>query len=390
MRKMKWLATALAGAIVLAGCGGGGGADTTPKTSVSSVKIFGDSLMDSGTFGYKFTIQSADPANPFQVFPERIATSFGFSSMCPFFLFTGTSFVANPKAGCTNYSVAGGRINNLTNTSAPSNAVPFAIPYQLGAAAPTFTANDFVIIDGGSNDLADLTGAYLGATTPAGIGTFIGALTPLVPNAASIVGAAPSASSLGAAGAAYAQALAANLVTSVKGTVVAKGVGKVMVVNSSDITQTPRFQAVLAGIAASTSAAQAAAVQKLVQTWTQAYNAGLAAGFAGTNVQIFDFYAQGGLIFANPAQYGITNPSTPACPIVAGGVDTVTGQASLSYGVTVAACNSASMSANIPKGETSPNWWKSYGFSDNFHPTPALHQLIAQSISVQLAKLGWL
>jgi phospholipase/lecithinase/hemolysin len=48
------------------------------------------------------------------------------------------------------------------------------------------------------------------------------------------------------------------------------------------------------------------------------------------------------------------------------------------------------MSANIPVGETSANWWKSYAFSDNFHPTPALHQLIGQAINVQVAKAGWL
>jgi phospholipase/lecithinase/hemolysin len=75
---------------------------------------------------------------------------------------------------------------------------------------------------------------------------------------------------------------------------------------------------------------------------------------------------------------------------VANGLDTVTGQSSLSLPATVAACNSASMSASIPVGETSANWWKSYAFSDNFHPTPALHQLIGQAINLQLAKAGWL
>jgi phospholipase/lecithinase/hemolysin len=86
----------------------------------------------------------------------------------------------------------------------------------------------------------------------------------------------------------------------------------------------------------------------------------------------------------------MTNVTTPACPKVAGGLDSTTGQASLSQPATVVACNSASMSANIPVGETSANWWKSYAYSDNFHPTPALHQLIGQSINLQVAKAGWL
>ena len=59
--------------VVLAGCGGASdGANTTPKTIAPAAKIFGDSIMDSGTFGYKFTIQSADAANPFLIFPEIV------------------------------------------------------------------------------------------------------------------------------------------------------------------------------------------------------------------------------------------------------------------------------------------------------------------------------
>ena len=85
MKRWNWAAVVAGCALVLAGCGGGGGADTTPKTSVSSVKVFGDSLADSGTFGYKFTIQSSDPANPFLIFPERVAASFGFGHLCSFF-----------------------------------------------------------------------------------------------------------------------------------------------------------------------------------------------------------------------------------------------------------------------------------------------------------------
>ncbi|MDI9333054.1 MAG: SGNH/GDSL hydrolase family protein [Cytophagales bacterium] len=392
MKRWKVALSALGAALVVAGCGGGG-ADTAPKTSVSGVKIFGDSLMDSGTFGYKFTIQSADPANPFQVFPERIAASFGYNNMCPFFKFTGTTFIANTVAGCTNYSVGGGRINNLTQ-AAPANIPnsPQSVPYQLAAGSAALGVNDFVIIDGGSNDLADITGAYLGATTPSGIATYMAALSTLLPPATvnTIVGAVPTSTSLATAGGAYAQALADSLYASVNTNVLAKGVKKVLIVNSSDITLTPRFQAVLAGVTASSNAATSAAVQEAVRAWTKAFNAKLVSNFAGTSVQVYDFYSHAGVIHANPAQFGLTNSTTPACPKVAGGLDTATNQASLSYAVTVVACNSASMSATIPSGETSANWWKTYGFADNFHPTPALHQLIGQSISVQLAQAGWL
>lgn len=390
MKQWKWAAVAASCAVVLAGCGGASdGSNTTPKTVAPSVKVFGDSIMDSGTFGYKFTIQSADKANPFLIFPEVVAANFGVSKLCSFFNFNGTTFV--PNTSCTSFAVAGGRVNNLTNTSAPSNTVPWSIPFQMATGSATLTANDVVIIDGGGNDIADLTGAYLGATTPAGVGAYVTMLSTLLPPAtvASIIGATPTATSLGTAAGAYAQAIGSTMAASIKANVVSKGVSKVVVVNTTDVTVTPRFQAVLAAVAAAGGTAQRDAVQGAVRAWTTALNTALAAGLAGTNVQIYDLYTEGAKITANPAQFALTNISTPACPKVTGGISSV-GLAALDFPVTVAACNSASMSANIPVGETSANWWKSYAFSDQFHPSPALHQLIGQSINLQLAKAGWL
>ncbi len=390
MKQWKWAAVAASCAVVLAGCGGGSdGSNTTPKTIAPSVKVFGDSIMDSGTFGYKFTIQSSDPANPFLIFPEVVAANFGVPKLCSFFNFNGTTFV--PNAACTSFAVAGGRVNNLSNASAPSNAVPFSIPFQMAAGSAALQSTDLVIIDGGGNDLADLTGAYLGATTPAGVGTFVTMLSTLLPPATvgQLVGASPTATSLGTAAGAYAQAVGSTLAASIKANVVSKGVAKIVVVNSTDITVTPRFQAVLGAVAAAGGSAQRDAVQAAVRAWTQAMNAALAQGLSGTNVQLYDLYTQGALITNNPTQFALTNITTPACPKVTGGISNV-GLAALDFAPTVAACNSASMSTNIPAGETSPTWWKSYAFSDQFHPTPALHQLIGQSINLQLAKAGWL
>jgi len=374
----------------LAGCGGASdGANTTPKTIAPAAKIFGDSIMDSGTFGYKFTIQSADAANPFLIFPEVVAANFGAPKLCPFFNFNGTTFV--PNASCTSFAVGGGRINNLTNASSPGNANPFSITYQMAVGSATLATTDLVIVDGGGNDLADLTGAYLGATTPAGIATYMGLLGTLLPPAtvSAIIGT-PTATSMGTAAGAYAQALGTTLAGAVKTSILAKGVTKVVVINAPDITATPRFLAVLSGVAAAAGTAQRDAVQGAARAWTAAFNASLAAGLVGTGAQVFDLYNEGAKISATPAQFALTNVTTPACPKVAGGLDSVTGQASLSQPATVVACNSASMSANIPVGETSANWWKAYAYSDNFHPTPALHQLIGQGINLQLARAGWL
>ena len=73
--KLKLLAAAMATVGLLAACGGGGGADTTPKAKVTSVKVMGDSLADSGTFGFKFTVHGSalTGSGSSMIWPERIA-----------------------------------------------------------------------------------------------------------------------------------------------------------------------------------------------------------------------------------------------------------------------------------------------------------------------------
>ena len=395
MKRWKWAAVAVGTAVFLAGCGGASdGASTTPKTTAAAFKVFGDSIVDSGVFGYKFTIQGKDAdGNAFKIFPEVVAANLGVSSLCAFFNFNGTTFV--PNATCTNFGVGGGRVNNLTNAGAPSNAVPFSITYQMDVAAAGLTSTDVVLIDGGGNDLADLTGAYLGATSAAGVGNFLalaGTLLPPTTIGALLGGAAPNSTSLGNIAGAYAQAVGKTLAAAVKTKILAKGVTKVVVVNAPDITVTPRFLAVLASVEAASGSAARAGVQGAVRAWTGALNAALAADLAGTSALVFDLNSEGAKIVATPAQFSLTNVTTPACPKVAGGLDSLTGQASLSAYATVVACNSAAMSApsGIPVGETAADWWQHYAYSDNFHPTPALHKLIGQAINLQLTKAGWL
>ena len=386
----RWKYAAAGAVVALAGCGGSSdGADTTPRSVVSSVKVFGDSVADSGTFGYKVTIQSADPANPFLIFPERIAANFGVGQLCSYYAYTNGTFRAN--AACTNYAVSGGRVNNLTNTEAPGIAIPFSIPFQLAAGSASLQPSDMAIIDGGSNDLLDIFGAYLNAGTPSGLAAYQTALATLLPAStlSPLLGSTTPAS-LAAAGNAYAQALAQALVASVNTNVISRGVGKVVVVNSSDFTKTPRVQAILASVAQASGTARRDAAQSTALAWIQTFNTTLVQSLANTRAMVFDFFTEANRIYDDPAQFVITNVTTPACPRVSGGVDPLTGQPSLYFAPTVAACNTASMSANVPLGATPGEWWKGYYFSDNFHPSPKLHQLIAQAMSVQMARAGWL
>ncbi|RZL10177.1 MAG: phospholipase, partial [Rubrivivax sp.] len=174
MKNLKARGLALAAAALLAACGGGG-SDTDPRSTISSVRVFGDSLADVGTFSnVKATVQGADSL----IYPERVAKLYG-QTLCRHFVATGaTTFVNNPTPGCTGYAVGGGRINP---TNAPNTPLSIRTQLQTIGATTTYTDKDLLVIDGGGNDAADLIGAYLRAPSDSAaaysglLGTLIGA-----------------------------------------------------------------------------------------------------------------------------------------------------------------------------------------------------------------------
>lgn len=386
--------TIAACALLLAACGGGGSHDrTTDSTGGAAkpvLKVFGDSLMDSGTYGFKVTVQNSDKARPFLIIPEVVAASLGASTPCPFYNYAVSAFVLNPV--CNNFAVAGGRINTRGDTNAAIDlATPLSILNQISMGAPFLLPSDVVIVDGGANDMADLLGAYLGASTPDGLNTFSGKLATVLPasTVAALLTNTPTATSLNTASLAYVQALGQLLVQSINNKIIARGVRKVVVVNAVDITTTPLFAGVMAAAGAGQGSAQRNALQATIQTWTTTFNTSLARGLTSNNVQVVDLNTQFTNFLVLSAQYGLTNTGTPACPKVDGGLDRV-GLASLSQPATVLACNASNMSSHVPIGETSSNWWQSYAFADDFHPTPALHGLIGGFVVQQLVRVGWI
>jgi phospholipase/lecithinase/hemolysin len=386
MRKQfRWapLAGASFFALTLTACGGGGG-DTTPSMSVSSVKVMGDSLADSGTFGYKFTVQGADS----KVYPEIVATSYGVGPLCNFYSSTGTTFAPNTtKAGCTNYAVGGGRINNF---SAPT--APLSIIQQLkdAAAAGSYAPGDLLIIDGGGNDAADLVGAFLNASTDSAA-SYAALLQTMLQPAAVGAALATGQAGLESIGATYMTALADTFYSTIKTTTLDKGAQHVLVLNMPGVTNTPRFQMVLDGIAAAagggaTGAGARAHYEGVFKGWIVAFNTELAAKFAGNgNVVLVDFYTSFNDQIATPAQFGLQNATLPACPVAGVGSDHLP-----VYDFPT--CTDVALSAMTPPaGATGgANWWKSFAFADGFHPTPYGHKLLAQLISRSLSQAGWL
>lgn len=368
---------------LLAACGGGGG-DTTPKVAVSKVKVMGDSLADVGTFGIKFTVQGAD------TYPERIATAYGLDKGCNFYRFTGTTFTANATAGCVNYAIGGGVINGASSGFTAADPRIIGVQLATAAAAGNHAAGDLLVIDGGGNDAASLVGTYLRAGQPAPAGdsgaSYVALLgTQLTP---AQVGAAVAggANGLAAAGTLYMTVLADTFFNQIKAQALDKGAQRVVLLNMPGITNTPRFQTVLDGIGAAAGTTARAQSETLFKSWVEAFNKQLATRVAGNSaIALVDFYTSFNEQVSTPAQYGLSNAKTPACPVTGVGSD---GLPTYSFPT----CTAAALSAlPPPAGATGgADWWRTYAFSDGFHPTPYGHQLLAQLISRTLSQVGWL
>lgn len=378
--RMQWAAVAAAVAL-LAACGGGG-SDTTPAASVTSVKVMGDSLADSGTFGLKFTVQgtAATGTGSTPIWPERVAASYN-QTLCAHYRAT-SSTTFTTAATCTNYAVGGGRINNYT---APTS--PVSIQQQLrDAGAAGYATGDLVLIDGGGNDAADLIGAYLQARTDSTATAYRTLLGTVLDASTVNAAAAAGATGLAQAGGAYMQALATQFATTIKAQTVTKGAPRVAVLNMPPVTLTPKFRMVLAAITAASGATASAQAAALFDSWVQAFNAQLATSLAGdSRIAIVDFYTSFKDQTSNPAQYSFKNATTPVCPATGTGTDGLP-----TY--TFATCTAAALSAMTPPADSdgTANWWQSYAFSDSFHPTPYAHQQMGQLVSRSLSTAGWL
>lgn len=375
--KFRLQLAAVATAVLLAACGGG-------DPAITSVKVMGDSLSDGGTFGLKFTVQSGagTGAGSTPIWPELVADDVADTdALCAYYRVNPVTQAATVQTGCTNYAVGGGRINHFDNPQDPRS-----ITLQLQQAAQvhgSYKSSDLLLVDGGGNDAADLAGAYLGASTVQGQAAYRALLTSLLP-ASAVDALFGQIGGPEQAGGAYMQALADKFHDSIKTSALDKGASKVVVLNLPNITLTPRFQAVLGAISQQAGSAAAQQAQGLFQQWMGAFNARLASRFAGnTRVVIVDFYATMTDQVANPAKYGLSNAVDTACRAVGVGGD---GLPSYNF----LTCTANSLSANPPAGVSGgTNWWKTYLFSDSFHPTPYGHGLLADAVSAAVRAKNW-
>jgi phospholipase/lecithinase/hemolysin len=237
-----------------------------------------------------------------------------------------------------------------TNPATAAQQIGLAI--QTEAARPGHT-NDTIVA-------AAVQAAVLAGNTAAAQSTVYLPMAAKAKADADAAGAQAGANYLSANAAGVVTAMAtagAELAALVKTQIVAKGANYVVVNNLPDVASTPSGKA------------QTAAVQSLIKTAVDAFNAQLKAGVASEpKVLYVDLWTVSHDEVINPAPYGLTNTSTPACGPNA-------------LGTTSLVCNAK----NVIAGDVSH-----YMFADDVHPTPFENWLVARYVLEQMATKGWL
>lgn len=365
-------------------CGGGDGEASSPEpspalasgTPVSRVFVAGDSLADVGTFGLKATVQNAaDRAMGYPIYPDLVAADLGVDPLCNYFASDDReTFTRNE--GCTDFAVGGAQVVNPV-TRGGSN-VPLSLQDQLEAAVEAnggaWRAGDLVVVDAGANDAAALADAWLDARQGgAAEAAIFAALLAQQLDASAIADALAQSDGEAVAAGRYMQRLAQTYWNTVKANTLDKGATRVALLDVPDITRTPRLRAIAAGLDPG-GPVTGAEFEAALRQWIVGFNTELARLVADEPgkvalVPYFDaFTAQ----HTRPADFGLTNVTDPACPPASD----------------FEACTDAALDASPPAGLTA-GWWKTWFYSDEFHPSPRGHELLAATVLQALDRAGW-
>ena len=372
--------------IVATACGGGGSGDgespaaapapLASGTPVARVFVAGDSLADVGTFGFKATVQNAaDPAAGYPIYPELVAADLGAGRLCNFFSSKDGQFFTT-NAGCTGFAVGGAQVVNPVTRG--GSAVPLSLGHQLEAAVSAnggaWQAGDLVVVDAGANDAAALADAYLDARVGGNAQEAIYlALLAQQLDASTIADALAQPDGRSVAAGLYLRELARTYWDTVKANTLDKGATRVALLDVPDITRTPRLRSRAAGLEATEGPGAGAHFEAALRQWIVGFNTELARLAAGeARVVLVPYFADFTANLARPADFGLTNVTDAACP-PAGDFP---------------ACTDAALDASPPAG-LGPGWWKTWFYSNEFHPSPRGHELLAATVNRALAGAGW-
>lgn len=368
---------ALAAAVLLlTACNGSGEKNSDrevhPPPSIRSVNVIGDSLSDVGAYGVRFTVQAATSAPPYPLWTELVAQKSG--TLCSFYQIKKLEAPADfqPTPACGSYAVAGAQIVHAAqDTGLDIIQQMKAVRAQIGTAG--FGDHRMLLIDGGGNDVAELLKRFaaLAAKQPLSIGDYDAKLLPVLSDTekqqlqAALAANRPDVATLFPL---YLKALANYFIQAIETEIIGAGARYVVIMDIPDITLTPEFSALKAQLPAGFEA--------LTRSGIQLFNRTLKTHFAASpdadKVIVVSAFDQLTAWATSPATYGFTNTSDAVCPPE----DTPRLQ-------NIAKCTDGTLQA---KGITD---WNSYIFSDDFHPTPRGHQLMANATLAAMAAKGW-
>jgi phospholipase/lecithinase/hemolysin len=395
--KLTW--AAVGASLLLAACGGGGDGNQSPRASITSLVSFGDSLSDVGNAnvgtvkalgGGLWTVNAATAKG----WTAYVAGQYGLPAPCaaqtgltPSSALTSNGFVGaaiTNNTSCLNYAQGSSRVTSnygphsvalrdFINAASHSTAgdtqeplgltaLPITSQIDLHLTSHTFTGRELVTVMAGANDifmnLNGVSSAAAGGTGAAGAAILAG-WPSSVQSAVFAGGTAATTAATGAAVAAL-NATADELAGYIKTKIIANGAKYVVVLNVPDVSTSPYALAIPSAI-------------PLISLMVTTFNSRLQSDLVGVSgVHMVDAYTNGRDQVANPAQYGLTNVTTPAC--------STTSTANPLAGSSLT-CTTLS---TIP-GDTSH-----YLFADSVHFTPFEYQFIGQLVSKELLVAGWL
>lgn len=375
MKKFHPSWAAAAAAALLVACSGGGDGDQSPRVEYGKLVTFGDSLSDVGSYniapgivaalhGGRYTINTGEASN----WTELLATTLGVAPLCaaqrglntyePALHFPPVPTEDFPE--CFSYAQGGARV---TNPVGPGNIALLAlgdptgalgqltkpiveqINRHLTAVGGSFAADDLVTVMAGGNDLIMNDAQYKGMLA---LGYTEAQAAEAVKGLMTMAGT--------------------ELAGYVKDSIVGKGAKRVVVVNLPDISNTPRY---LNADADAGTPDDDHVSKQLIQDMVVAFNTALATGLANTqaNVLQIDAYNVGHDQTAHPAQYGLTNVTEPACDLATMPLPTAL------------VCTVDTLVADATE---------TWQYADEVHPSPYGYKLLAQLVTAEMSKKGWL
>jgi len=413
MRYIHGSALALASALLLAGCGGGGNPSAPTLATVSSVNAQSTAPTAPPSGGFKAVVSFGDSLSDDGAYTLAAISTYG--SQVPF---TGLPYPAGGQFTVNGVTVNGvptgnwvGDLAQSLNLAVSPNLIGYAgnylnPPSTTPSTTPVYcpfgrALNCYDFAQGGSmvsnpNGIGHSGGAmtipvtqqvqnYLTQFTTFNSGQLVTVLagnndifTALGTVSAQLAQGVPQATAVAQAQAAV--GLAADQLAGVVQSILAKGGKYVLVYTLPDSSLTP-FGRGLPYTGATPPAAPPAGYVcnnldpsqpcYLLSNLVQLFNQRLLNDLQGQPVKVLDGYSLLNQEMANPAQFGFTNVTTPWC-------DPAT-TSSLLCNVNTPFAAAGASTANLG----------SWLFADSVHPTPAGYQVIANATLQAMKGFGW-